>query len=115
MVRRERSIGWWVEMSSRRVGFRVAVEPKIPIAVVSVVRGVVPSYTPSDVEIAQGGTRDWFLLAFEHRSNPEKQASVFLLAGSHALQVYVESPDTDHWSEPTRDATEITAMLRDYA
>lgn len=69
----------------------------------------------TDVEIAQDGTRDWFLVAFEHRSDREKRASVFLLADSHALQVYVESADTDHWSEPTRDATEISATLRGHA
>ena len=69
----------------------------------------------TDVEIAQDGTRDWFLVAFDHRSDREKRASVFLLADSHALQVYVESVDTDHWSEPTRDATEISATLRGHA
>ena len=68
----------------------------------------------TDVEIAQDGTGDWFLVAFEHRSDREKRASVFLL-DSHALQVYVESADTDHWSEPTRDATEISATLRGHA
>ena len=69
----------------------------------------------TDVEIAQDGTGDWFLVAFEHRSDREKRASVFLLADSYALQVYVESVDTDHWSEPTRDATEISATLRGHA
>lgn len=68
----------------------------------------------TDVEIAQDGTEDWFLVAFDHRSDREKRASVFLL-DSHALQVYVEAADTDHWSEPTRDATEISATLRGYA
>lgn len=71
--------------------------------------------TETDVEIAQDGTGDWFLLAFEHRSGREKRASVFLLADSHALQVYVESAGTDHWSEPTRDATDISAILRGHA
>ena len=69
----------------------------------------------TDVEIAQDGTRDWFLVAFDHRSDREKRASVFLLADSHALQVYVEAADTDHWSEPTRDAMEISATLRGHA
>ena len=69
----------------------------------------------TDVEIAQDGTGDWFLVAFEHRSDREKRASVFLVADSHALQVYVESPDTDHWSEPMRDATEVAATLRGHA
>ena len=69
----------------------------------------------TDVEIAQDGTGDWFLVAFEHRSDRETRASAFLLAGSHALQVYVESAETDHWSEPTRDATEISATLRGHA
>lgn len=69
----------------------------------------------TDVEIAQDATGDWFLVAFDHRSDREKRASVFLLSGSHALQVYVESADTDHWSEPARDATEISAVLRGHA
>jgi hypothetical protein len=69
----------------------------------------------TDVEIAQDGTGDWFLVAFEHRSDREKRASVFLLAGSHALQVYVESADTEHWSESTWDAAEISATLRGHA
>ncbi|TKX87947.1 hypothetical protein EXE43_00665 [Halorubrum sp. SS5] len=69
----------------------------------------------TDVEITQDGTEDWFLVAFEHRSDRAKRASVFLLAESHALQVYVESADTDHWSEPTRDATEISATLCGHA
>ncbi|QKG93492.1 hypothetical protein HPS36_11665 [Halorubrum salinarum] len=69
----------------------------------------------TDVEIAQDGTEDWFLVAFEHRSDRAQRASVFLLADSHALQVYVEAADTDHWSEPTRDATEISATLRGHA
>lgn len=69
----------------------------------------------TDVEIAQDGTRDWLLVAFDHRSDREKRASVFLLADSHALQVYVEAADTDHWSEPTRDAMEISATLRGHA
>ena len=71
--------------------------------------------TETDVEIAQDGTEDWFLVAFEHRSDREKRASVFLLADSHALQVYVEAADTDHWSDPTRDATEISVTLRGHA
>ncbi|MFY4815541.1 hypothetical protein ACOJIV_23015 [Haloarcula sp. AONF1] len=69
----------------------------------------------TDVEIAQDGTGDWFLVAFEHRSDREKRASVFLLADSHGLQVYVESADTDHWSDPTRDAMEISETLRGHA
>lgn len=69
----------------------------------------------TDVEIAQDGTGDWFLVAFEHRSDREKRASVFLLAGSHALQVYVEAAETEEWGEPTRDAAEISATLRGHA
>lgn len=71
--------------------------------------------TETDVEIAQDETGDWFLIAFEHRSNSETRASIFLLADSHTLQVYVEAPDVDDWSEPTRDPTEVTATLRRYA
>jgi hypothetical protein len=69
----------------------------------------------TDVEIAQDGTGDWFLVAFEHRSDREKRASVFLLAGSHALQVYVETAGTDEWGEPTQDHADIAVMLREYA
>lgn len=71
--------------------------------------------TETDVEIAQDDTGDWFLIAFEHRSNPETRASIFLLADSHTLQIYVEALDTEEWGEPTRDPTEITATLRSYA
>ena len=71
--------------------------------------------TETDVEIAQDDTGDWFLIAFEHRSNPETRASIFLLADSHTLQVYVEAPDADDWSEPTRDSTEITSLLYGHA
>jgi hypothetical protein len=69
----------------------------------------------TDVEIAQDGTGDWFLLAFEHRSDQEKRASVFLLAGSHALQVYVEAAETEEWGEPTQDHADIAVMLREHA
>ena len=69
----------------------------------------------TDVEIAQDGTRDWFLLGFEHRSSPEKRASVFLLAGSHTLQVHVESLETDEWGEPTQEPAKIMAILRSCA
>ncbi|ELZ42946.1 hypothetical protein C463_10090 [Halorubrum californiense DSM 19288] len=70
----------------------------------------------ADVEIAQDGTRDWLLLVLEHASDREKRASVFLLADSHALQTYVEASDTDEWSEPTRDPSDLrlrSATARD--
>lgn len=56
----------------------------------------------TDVEIAQDETQDWFLMAFQHESDPDKRASLFLLEGSHTLQLFIESPKTDEWSEPTR-------------
>lgn len=70
--------------------------------------------TETDIEIAQDETHDWFLAAFHHKSNPDKRASVFLLEGSNALQLHLESPDTDEWSEPTQDPADITALLRGY-
>lgn len=69
----------------------------------------------TDVEIAHDGDQDWFLVAFQHQSDPEKRASVFLLEGSHQLQLYIESADTDGWSDPTQDPSEITATLRHHS
>jgi len=66
----------------------------------------------TDVEIAQDGTQDWFLIAFEHESDIDKRASVFLLEGSHMLQLYIESTDTDEWTDPTQEPAEISAILR---
>jgi hypothetical protein len=69
----------------------------------------------TDVEIAQDGTQDWFLVAFEHQSDPDTRASVFLLEGSHMLQLYIESADTDEWTDPTQNPEEITAILRHHS
>ena len=69
----------------------------------------------TDVEIAQDETQDWFLVAFEHLSDPDTRASVFLLEGSHMLQLYIESTDTDEWAEPTQNPEEITATLRHHS
>lgn len=66
----------------------------------------------TDVEIAQDGTQDWFLMTFQHQSDPDKRASAFLLEGSHMLQLYIETTDTDEWTDPTQDPEEITAILR---
>lgn len=69
----------------------------------------------TDVEMAQDETQDWFLAGFQHKSNPDKRASLFLLEGSHSLQLYIESPENDDWSEPTRDSAEITTVLSDHS
>jgi hypothetical protein len=69
----------------------------------------------TDVEIAQDGTGDWFLVGFDHRSDRAKRASVFLLADSHVLQVYIEAAETDEWGEPTQDHADIAVMLREHA
>lgn len=69
----------------------------------------------TDVEIAQDGTQDWFLVAFQHQSDLDKRASVFLLEGSHMLQLYIESTDSDEWIDPTQDPEEVTAILRNHS
>lgn len=69
----------------------------------------------TDVEIAQDETQDWFLVTFEHQADPDKRASVFLLEGSHMLQLYIESADTDEWTDPTQEPAEITAMLHQHS
>ena len=68
----------------------------------------------SDVEIAQEGPEDWFLVSFEHRSAPDHRALIFLLEGSHELQVYLESADDTEWSDTTQNPHEITAIIANY-
>ena len=54
-------------------------------------------------------------MAFEHQSEPDTKASVFLFEGSHMLQLYIESTDTDEWTDPTQNPAEITAIFRHYS
>lgn len=68
----------------------------------------------TDVEIAQEGPEDWFLVSFEHKSDPNHRALIFLLEGSHKLQVYLESADHTEWSDTTQSPHEITEFIANH-
>lgn len=65
----------------------------------------------TDVEIAQEGPEDWFLISFRHSSSPDNLALLYLLEGSHTLQLYFESSSDDEWSDTTRNPNGVSAIL----
>ena len=68
----------------------------------------------TDVERAQEGPEDWFLVSFVHWSAPDHRALIFLLEGSHELQVYCESDDNTEWSDTTQNPHDITEIISNY-
>jgi hypothetical protein len=69
----------------------------------------------TDVEMAQEGPKDWFLISFQHSSSPDHLAYIYLLEGSHALQVYLESSSGDRWSDTTHNPHAVTEILNEHA
>lgn len=70
------------------------------------------SVSDTTVELSQDDTNDWLLVTFQNEAHPDRIAAVYLLDGSHSLQVYLDTDTGDEWIEPTRDPGEITSILR---
>jgi len=73
------------------------------------------SVSDTTVELSQDDTNDWLLVTFQNETHRDRIASVYLLDGSHSLQVYLDTDTGDEWVEPTRDPGEITSILRTHA
>jgi len=52
------------------------------------------------VEPSEDDTGDWFLAGLQNETTPDRTAALYLLAGSHSIQVYIESACIDEWTDP---------------